>query len=723
MTRHRVRAIVIGGGVIGCAVLRELTRRRVDGSVLLEAERDVGEGTSKANSAIVHTGFDAKAGTVEAVLLRRAASLWPDLVEDLAVPYMRVGAIMLARSEEEAQSLRHEVAPAAARLGVATEHLDRAALLGAAPYVGEDATAGLLVPDEAIVDPFWLTRSYAESAVLAGAEVRRGVAVTALRAQDESIVVALSDETELEAELVIDCAGLRADDVARMAGDGSFAITPRKGQLLVSEETFDVDRIVLPLPTPTTKGMLVTPIVFGGLLLGPTAVDQDDKDDRSTDGTETSRILNQVSALVPALARARPVRAFAGLRTVSSTGDYVLGPARVSRRLWFAAGIRSTGISASPAIAERVVTDALASLGWPRRSEPRRLLVAPATLPDEPREVVCLCRGVSRGEIEAACGGSLPPTTMDGLKRRGGATFGHCQGGLCGVDVARILSAERDAPLASLEQSRPGSWIFASPEGAIPPTARALRRGSHPRSTADVVVVGAGRAGSAAAAEVEKAGLTVVVLEHREAATAIGISRSDHDWLVTTQVERGPFETTSRAVVLATGGYVEGRGGRSIGGPRPSGVITAEFAERALDAGILPGRRAVIVGSPPSTAELAERLEASGVDVVRRISEEPQLVHGMARLEGIETGGMLVPCDTLVLSDRRLPLTLLLATTGLILGAVGEPAPADPDGRLPLDGLWAAGCCVTPDAAHRGCREHGARVGRAVTASLLGSAA
>jgi hypothetical protein len=208
------------------------------------------------------------------------------------------------------------------------------------------------------------------------------------------------------------------------------------------------------------------------------------------------------------------------------------------------------------------------------------------------------------------------------------------------------------------------------------------------------------------------------VLEHRRGVTAVDIEAVDDRWSVTSQMSGGPIETVCRAVIVATGGYVEARGSRAIAGPRPSGVITVEFAERALEAGVLPGRRAVVVGPSLATDELVVRLQVAGVQVVSRIEAEPDAIHGAARLEDIETGGRRVACDTLVLADRRLPLNLLLATTGLISGAVGEAAPADERGRLPLGGLWAAGCCVRPDASHRHCGADGGRVGRDVVASL-----
>ena len=489
MTTEHARVVVVGGGVIGCAVLREFARRRIPG-ILLEAEPDVGEGASKANSAILHTGFDSKPGTIESTMLRRAASLWPTTLEELSVPFLPLGALMLAHTAEEAHRLTTEIAANATVLGVSTELLDRAAVRDVAPYLADDVTAALSIPGEGVLDPFWLTRAYADAAIAGGAEVRLGQAVIGLGLSADAVTLRLADGSTIEAEQVVNAAGLRADVVAGLVGDRSFGITPRKGQFLVSEEAFGVDRIVLPIPGPHGKGMLVTPIIFGGLLLGPTAVDATDKDDRSTDPVEGLRILAACQAMVPALVDALPVRQFVGLRPVSSTRDFILRPSTISDRLYLAAGIRSTGISTSPAVAEAVVDEVLARRGWPAVAPPRTLLPPSIDLSEAPGEIVCLCRSISRGEIEAACRQPTEPRTLDAIKRRSGAMFGDCQGNLCSLDVARIVAAERAIPVSAVEKHRRGSWLWeaaADPRPADAPR-RAVRdarqhrhRGHRPR--------------------------------------------------------------------------------------------------------------------------------------------------------------------------------------------------------------------------------------------------
>jgi len=728
---QRVPVVVVGGGVIGCAILHELARHGVAG-LLVEAEPDLCEGTSKANSAILHTGFDSKPGTIESRMLRRAAALWPETLEALGVPNLAVGALMLARTREDAGRLATEIAPNAAALGVRTELLDRAAVRDLAPYLADDVVAALSVPDEAVVDPFWLTRAYAEAAIAAGAEVRLGVAVTGIAVEADRATVRLADGTTIASDQVVDAAGLWADHVARLAGDSTFAITPRKGQFLVSEETFGVDRIVLPIPGPLGKGMLVTPIVFGGLLLGPTAADGSDKMDRSTDPDERERILAACRSLVPALDDAAPVRQFAGLRHVSSTGDFILRPSAAGDRLYVAAGIRSTGISTSPAVAEAVVADVAALRGW-RLAAPRRPEPPPLELPERAGELVCLCRSIGRGEIEAACRRPTAPRTLDGIKRRCGATFGDCQGNLCALDVAAIIADERGVAVTAVEKHRAGSWLWRTTDGLTLPLRPAPRDAPavpHPDAW-DVVVVGGGAAGQAAARSVAGEGRSVLVVDRRptdpgvtparvetmSGATVVGLAPADGGWLVLVQAPADTFELRATAVVLATGGFIEPREHRAIVGPRPAGIMTGDLCRRLLAEGLLPGAWVALVGGGRRTALLSEELARCGARVVR-LDRPPDEVRGEARLEGVRVGDEWIAADTLVLDERLLPQAFLLRPLGLVDGRPGTAAPVDEKGRLPIAGLWAAGCCVRPDLDHDGCAAAGSRVGARAAAEL-----
>ncbi|HEX5396558.1 MAG TPA: FAD-dependent oxidoreductase [Candidatus Limnocylindria bacterium] len=744
MTDERVQAAVIGGGVVGSAVLRELAQQGID-ALLLEAEPSLCEGTSKANSAIVHTGFDAKSGTAEATMLRRAAALWPALVDELGVPFLDVGALMLARQDGDLERLAERQAGATA-LGVETELLDAASTRNLAPYLAGDVRGSLSIPGESIVDPFWLTRRLAEAGIAAGGRVWTDARVTALEVLADGVRIALEDGRSVIADQVLNCAGLWSDAVAALAGDSSFAITPRRGQFLISEETFGVDRIVLPLPSKMGKGMLVTPIVFGGVLLGPTAEDIDDKTDRSTDAAARDAITAACAAMVPQVDEMVPIRQFAGLRAVSSTGDYILRPATSGDRLFHVAGIRSTGISASPAIAEHVVGQVVALRGWARR---RAAVPLPdATFDAEAGSVVCLCRSVSAAEIRATGGQPIPPATLDAAKRACGTTFGDCQGNLCAVPSVQLLSSILDRPPERIDKHREGSWLFL--RGPRPPAVSVVARVG--AASSDVVIVGGGLAGIGAALAAIEAGLRPLVIERTSRwggpvarspevlseaeraalvefehaladgwcigwsnATVAALAESGDGWSVAVQDDGAGDELAAPLVVLACGGYVEPREHRAIRGPRPSGIATADLVHAALDAGLLPGRRALLVGSGRLCDGTAARMAAAGMAVARARGDVLE-VRGSARLDGVRDEAGWHDTDLLVLAERLVPAPFLLRPLGLVDNRPGVPAPAAADGRTELAGLWATGTCRLADVDHRGSLEDGRSVMRAAAA-------
>lgn len=776
-TTERLDAVVIGGGIVGCAILRELATRGID-ALLLEAEPDIGEGASKANSAILHNGFDAKPDTLEARLLQRSRDLWPDLLDELGVPALVCGALMIARSRDEQAGLASVSALSDAN-GVATEIVSGGALHDLAPYLTPRAVAALHVPNEGIVDPFWLTRAFAEAAIAAGAEVRRGARVTALGVDDDGVDIGLEDGSRVRAGQVFDAAGLWADDIAALAGDTSFALTPRKGQFLVSELTAGVDRIVLPIPGPLGKGMLVTPIVFGGVLLGPTAEDGTDKLDRSTDEAGRQRILEACRGLVPAVDEMVPIRRFAGVRAVSSTGEYVIRPSSVGDRLTIVAGIRSTGISASPAIAEHAVGLAAGVRGWPSERRGRVAVAAAAHLEfgDDAGAIVCVCRSVGAAEVRSALSGPIPATTTDAVKRRCGAGFGDCQGNRCLADLIARTASARDVPASAVEKGLAGSWLVAEVGGDValdqavagdgqPATGRDVT------APADVLVVGAGPGGIGAALAAAEAGLRVVVVEREDrpggslralaetwrtaaegaaletferlaseadgrvellvGATVVGLERDDDAdrWTVDTAAASGARRIETRTVILATGGYVTPRDHVGIAGPRPAGVMTADFAVDALRRGWLPSRRAVVVGGGRIARSVEERLTAAGGEVVERIDGRPgrnksaegpariTAVEGLRRLSGVGIGDRLVAADAIVFADALEPASFLLRGLGLGDDRPGVPMPVDATGALPLPGLWAAGTCVVPDVDHAGSLEAGRSVGADVARTL-----
>jgi glycerol-3-phosphate dehydrogenase len=331
---------VIGGGVVGCAVLYALARRGVVGT-LLEAEPALALGASGTNSGILHTGFDSAPGELETQLIVRSAELRDEVLEALGVPVLRCGAVLRPGSDAE-QATVFGLAENATRNGVAVT-------------VGADGA--LEVPGEAVTDPVAYTLALAGAAVDAGAQVRTGARVDAITRDGDALVVHAGGAS-VRCAVAINCAGLFADDVARLAGDDDFAIRPRKGEFFVFDAPGGraLERIVLPVPTKRTKGVLVFPTLDGRVIAGPTAHDQDDKDDWTVRDDAAGEVLPKARAMLPALEGAEPVFRYAGLRPAGRDGvNYAIGASQRCPGLVHVAAIRSTGLSASLGIAEHVV--------------------------------------------------------------------------------------------------------------------------------------------------------------------------------------------------------------------------------------------------------------------------------------------------------------------------------------------------------------------------------
>lgn len=326
--------------MVGSAVLYALARRGVPG-VLLEAEHALALGASGANSGILHNGFDSVPGELETELLLRGAQLREPVLEQLSVPLIRCGAVLTPRAEGDGSSIER-LAHNAAVNGVSVSVLDDGALD---------------VPGESVTDPVAYTQALARAAVGAGAEVRTGARVEAIEQWEGGLRLSTADGP-VSCSAAVNAAGLRADEVARLVGDDSFEVYPRKGEFFIFEPPGGepLDRILLPVPTKRTKGVLVFPTVDGKVVAGPTAYDQEDKDDWSVRPEAESEVLPKAAAMYPPLDGASPIASYAGLRPAGRGVNYVIGPSAAAPRLINAAAIRSTGVSASLGIAERVVS-------------------------------------------------------------------------------------------------------------------------------------------------------------------------------------------------------------------------------------------------------------------------------------------------------------------------------------------------------------------------------
>jgi glycerol-3-phosphate dehydrogenase len=450
--------VIIGAGVVGAAIARELSRFELR-CTLVEAGPDVGAVTSKANTALLHTGFDAKPGTLEARLVRRGHELLTEYASHVGIPLHRTGALLVAWSEDQQRAFPGIVGRAHENGYTAIREVDRDELYRREPNLGPGARAALDVPDEGIVCAFTPTLAYTTEALLAGCELRLRTPVTGIeRLPDDGFRVD-TPAGPLTARYLVNAAGLRSDEIDRLLGHDTFTVTPRRGELVVFDKLARplLDHILLAVPTGTTKGVLVAPTVYGNILLGPTAEDIEDKSDTASTGAGLAYLRSEAERLLPRLLDYEVTAVYVGLRAATEHDDYQL-TIHAPEGYACVGGIRSTGLSASLAIAEHVRTE-LGAAGL--RLEPKRdvpgvrmpnigeELPRPyseqgriAADPDYGR-IVCFCERVTRGEILDALAEPLPAVDLDGLRRRTRALMGRCQGFYCGAEVRALLADAR----------------------------------------------------------------------------------------------------------------------------------------------------------------------------------------------------------------------------------------------------------------------------------------
>ncbi len=455
---------VVGAGVVGAAVARELTRFRLRVAVV-EAADDVGACTSKANTAIWHTGFDADPGSLESALLRRSRPLFEAYAAEVGIPVEKTGALVVAWDDDELRRLHDVEARARANGYFQIRRLTPEELRRREPHLAPGARGALEVPDEGILCPFTTPLAFATEAVINGAALFLRAPVTAAR-QERGLHVLGTPRGELAAGWVVNAAGLGADRVHQLFGLQPFGIRPRRGELLVFDKFSRrlLSHILLPVPTERTKGVLLAPTVFGNVLLGPTADDVDDPAATGTTAAGLAGLLERGRRLLPALVEEEVTAAYAGLRAATDRHDYRIEVHPVIRYAC-AAGIRSTGLSGAMGIAEHV-RELLGDAGLPLEPHPSFTRVRMPWIgeggirpyedesaisgdPDRGR-FVCHCERVTRGEILAACGGPIPARSLDGLRRRTRAMLGRCQGFACAEAVTALLAEASGVPPAVL---------------------------------------------------------------------------------------------------------------------------------------------------------------------------------------------------------------------------------------------------------------------------------
>ncbi|MGW0769022.1 FAD-dependent oxidoreductase [Streptomyces sp. NPDC002676] len=453
---HTYDVAVVGAGVVGCAIARELARHPGLRIALVEAQDDVGQGTSKANTAILHTGFDATPGSLEARLVREGYRRLADYAAESGIPVERVGALLVAWDEEQLATLPRLAEKAERNEYHDTRLLSPAELYAREPHLGPGALGALHVPGESIICPWSTTLAYATQAVRAGAHLHLNTRVEQAHSDMGGHRLTTTRGT-LHARHLVNAAGLHADSLDRQLGHHDFTVTPRRGQLIVHDKLARplVRHILLPVPTALGKGVLVAPTVYGNVLLGPTAEDLDDKRATGSTAEGLSALREKGRRILPALLDEEVTAVYAGLRAATEHEDYRI-TAHPEQAYVTAGGIRSTGLTASLAIAAHVA-ELLAGTGldlgpvrepgpvtmpnlgeaFPRPYQRPELIAADP----EYGTLVCHCERVSRGEIRDALASTVPPRTPEGLRRRTRARAGRCQGFYCGAAVRELFEA------------------------------------------------------------------------------------------------------------------------------------------------------------------------------------------------------------------------------------------------------------------------------------------
>ncbi|WP_396933646.1 NAD(P)/FAD-dependent oxidoreductase [Mycolicibacterium sp.] len=449
---------VIGAGIVGSAIARELSGHQLS-VALLEARDDVGDGTSKANTAILHTGFDAKPGTLESAMVSRGYHLLSDYATHTGIPIEHTGAILVAWDGEQLAALPGLKDKAEANGYHRCEIVDSDAVYAAVPHLGPGALGGLTVPDESIICTWTVNLALATDAVNRGAALLRNHRVESIEKTGDGTVLHTTGGP-VSARWVINAAGLGADVIDGLFGHSRFTVTPRRGELIVYDKLARplVDKIVLPVPTSRGKGVLVSPTIYGNVMLGPTSEDLTDRTATGTSETGFEFLLEKGRALMPRLLDEEVTATYAGLRAAIDHGDYLI-EADAAQNYLLVGGIRSTGLTAGMAIAE-YVRDQLVSAGL--ILAPRTDLPAPPRMPNLgeafPRpyqeadkiaadpaygRIVCFCERVTEGEMRDACQSVIAPAALEGLRRRTRVMNGRCQAFFCGAEVQAIFDRER----------------------------------------------------------------------------------------------------------------------------------------------------------------------------------------------------------------------------------------------------------------------------------------
>ena len=480
MRKDQYDVLIIGAGVTGCAIARELSHTGLK-IALSDACDDVAMGASRANSAIVHAGYDCVPGTLMAKLNVHGNEMFDDMCESLNVPLLRVGSFVIAFGEEDEKELNNLLERGRANGVPGLEIISGERAREMEPKLSDDVTAALWAPTAGITCPYELTIAMSENARANGADILLRKRAAAIDYANDEFTVKFEDGTSVSAKYVVNAAGVYADEVARLIGDDSFTISPRKGEyMLLDKQALCVGTVIFQTPSKLGKGVLVSPTVDGNIFAGPTAQDKVEKNDTQTTPEGLAELKKFSLKSVPTLNLRQVITSFAGVRAQPSTGDFIIRPSDKNARFIHAAGICSPGLSSAPAIAEYVrglikeagadTAERADAIYVREHAKPFRQMDAEERAEAYKRNplygrIICRCETVTEAEIVDAI--HRGATTVDGVKRRTRAGMGRCQGGFCAPRVMEILSRELGVPTESLTKFGGESYMVAGKLGEV----------------------------------------------------------------------------------------------------------------------------------------------------------------------------------------------------------------------------------------------------------------
>ena len=466
--------IIIGAGVSGSAVARELSRYKIKVGVL-EKEEDVCSGTSKANSGIVHAGYDAAEGSLMAKLNVRGNEMMEALARDLDIPFKRTGSLVICLREGDRSQLQ-ALYERGGRNGVpGLRILEREELKDMEPNISDEACAALYAPTAGIICPFELNIAMAENAAMNGVEFRFNTEVQDLKPTEKGWEIHTSQGV-CETRYVVNAAGVYADVFHNIVSKNKIHITPRRGDycLLDKSAGSHVGRTIFALPGKYGKGVLITPTVHGNVLVGPTAVDIEDKEGTNTTKEGLDEIIKKAGMNIKNLPMKQVITSFAGLRAHEDGHEFLIGEVEDARGFIDCAGIESPGLTSSPAIGEMVGNLLRDKMNLEEKEDfisIRKGVLNPDTLDREQRNlliqekpeygnIVCRCEMITEGEIIDAIQRPLGARSLDGVKKRTRVGMGRCQAGFCLPKTMEILARELHIPISEVTKSGGDSGII-----------------------------------------------------------------------------------------------------------------------------------------------------------------------------------------------------------------------------------------------------------------------